>query len=80
MKTTVNIVNSDDGPLRLVLEPWGRQYDLESGAAQRLDFSGPDAGMIEVVARSGEITIYGWTGSTVHDGVHPQGPPVPPTP
>jgi hypothetical protein len=80
MKTTVKIVNSNDGSLRVILEPWGREYDLGSGEEQRLDFDGPDGGLIEVQTRAGQITVYGWTGSAIDDGINPEGPRVPATP
>jgi hypothetical protein len=80
MKTTVNIVNTDRVLLRLILEPWGRDYDLEPGVGQWFEFDGPDAGLIEVRTRPGEMTVYGWVGSSVNDGIDPEGPRVPHTP
>ena len=80
MKTTVNIVNTDADPLRLILEPWGREYDLAPGLGQWFEFDGPDAGLIEVRTRPGEMTVYGWVGSSVNDGIYPEGPRVPHTP
>jgi hypothetical protein len=80
MKTTVNVVNKNDSPLRLVLEPWGREYELDPGAGQWFEFDGPDAGLIEVRTSPEAMTVYGWVGSSVNDGIESEGPRVPHTP
>jgi len=81
VKSAVRVANASGSPLRLRIEPWGREFDLAEGAAQVLDFAGPDGGMIEVEVRPGEITVFGWVGSTVDDHVSPNvGSAVPRTP
>src|SRR5258708_35728310 len=79
MKTILNVVNRNDSPLRLLLEPWGREYELEAGAGQRFEFDGPDAGLIEVRTSPEAMAVYGWLGLSVNDGIEPEGPRVPHT-
>lgn len=81
VKSAVRVANVSTAPLCLRLEPWGRTFDLAGGATQNLDFEGPDGGLIELEVRPGEVTVYGWVGSTVDDHVNPEtGSPVPQTP
>jgi hypothetical protein len=80
VKTSLNVVNTNGLRLRLIVEPWGREYDVGPGAGQRLDLDGPDAGLIELRTGSGELTVYGWVASTINDGIDHEGPRVPRTP
>jgi hypothetical protein len=76
----VDVINSNDGPLRLIVEPWAREYDLHPGSTTRLAFDGPEPAFIELASHSDRLAIYGWTGSTLDDGVNAVGPPVPRNP
>lgn len=76
----VDVVNSNDAPLRLIVEPWADEYTLPSRSTKHLAFDGPEPAHLEIESRSDALVIYGWTGSTLDDGIHPIGPPVPRTP
>jgi hypothetical protein len=80
VKSAIRVANVNSEPLRLRVEPWGREFDLLGGASQEIDFEGPDGGMIEVEVQPGEVVVYGWVGSTVDDHVNQPGPAVPQTP
>ena len=59
------IQNPGEGPLDIILEPWGRQLTLSPLAEGEVVATGPDGGCLEIVERLGRVTIYGWPGSTV---------------
>ena len=66
--------------MKVIVEPWAREYDIPAGTSAQFDFDGPEPAHIEVESRSDALVIYGWSGSTLDDGAHPIGMPVPPTP
>jgi hypothetical protein len=76
----VDVINANDAPIRLIVEPWAREYDLRPGSTTRFAFDGPEPALLELASRSEGLVIYGWTGSTLDDGVDPMGPSVPGTP
>ena len=80
MKIAIRVANTSSGPSRLILEPYGREYELALGQDQRFDFEGPDEALVDVELRDGGIVVYGWVGSTVDDGAISPGPPVPAIP
>jgi hypothetical protein len=76
----VDVINGNDAPMRLIIEPWAREYDVRPGSTSRFVFVGPAPAHLELESRSDRLAIYGWTGSTLDDGINPVGPPVPATP
>ena len=71
VEAAVRIANASDTSLRVLLEPWGREFSLAAGAAQVFEFIGPDRATIEVEVRPGEVKVFGWVGSTVDDQLDP---------
>lgn len=51
--------------MTLLLEPWGEQRDVGSGATLRIEAQGPDHDTLEVEYGANSVTVYGWSGSTV---------------
>jgi hypothetical protein len=66
--------------MKVIVEPWANEYDVPAGASSHFDFDGPEPGYIAVETRSDALVLYGWSGSTLDDGIHPIGLPVPPMP
>ena len=76
----VDVINSNKISLKVIVEPWAREYDVPAGTIAHFDFDGPEPAHIDVEARSDALVIYGWVDSTMNDRIHPIGLPVPPTP
>ena len=64
-ETRLRIANTQDDAIRLVLEPWGRQYVVRPTDEFVLVFLGSGSAEPEVVVGNREIEVWGWTGTTV---------------
>jgi hypothetical protein len=76
----VDVINSNEVSMKVIVEPWAREYDVPAGTTAQFDFDGPEPIHIEVEASPDTLVIYSWVGSILVDGIHPIGLPVPPTP
>jgi len=78
--TEITISNGTTMPLHLIMEPWAREQDVAEGGSTKVGLTGPNRADIEIQVTPAGMTLYGWTGSVLDDGINPPGPPVPPTP
>jgi hypothetical protein len=76
----VEVINSNEASMKVIVEPWANEYDVPSGTTAQFDFDGPEPAYVAVELRSDAFVLYGWSGATLDDGIHPIGPPVPPMP
>jgi hypothetical protein len=58
------IINSREGRITLVLEPWGEIYPMEPGARFRLLLQSPLQGTVEIDEGVESITVYAWEACT----------------
>lgn len=65
IKISLRITNSTSKILTLRLEPWGDQHTMVAGATITVEAQGPSGDTLEVEYGEDDITLYGWTGSTV---------------
>lgn len=80
----LRIDNDQDLPLTVVVEPWGRHYDVQPGHFLRLAFSGP-GGEVTLQPQGNRLVVFGWTGANLRVDVgsgwdEPFDNPVPPVP
>lgn len=61
----VPIRNRRKSAVKLRLEPWGEQFDIEPGSAVQVVGRGPEGDSIEVVWDAAGVTVFGWPGSVV---------------
>jgi hypothetical protein len=64
-ETRLRVANTQGKPIRLVLEPWGREYVVRPTDEYILVFLGPGKSEPEVLVGQDEIEVWGWTGTTV---------------
>lgn len=67
----LRVTNEHDHPITLVVEPWAEEHLLEPNRSLEVVGSGPP-GVFEVSTCKDNVTVYGWSGSTVsvlRDGV-----------
>lgn len=50
--------------IRLIVEPWGEIIVMTPLAKYCIVAQGPSSGCLEVEIGTGELTVYGWCGST----------------
>jgi len=58
--------------MRLVIEPWGEVIVMTPSLLYVIAVRGPYSGSLEVEIAAGELTVYGWAGSTavvLRDGI-----------
>lgn len=61
----VRVTNDRTVALRLIIEPWAREYQFQPGMSYEVDFSGPESPhAVEVQDRDGALVLWGWGGST----------------
>lgn len=63
----IRVVNTDESPVTLVVEPWARELELPNQGTAMIHFEGPDPIQIEVQTEAERLTVYGWVGSTISD-------------
>jgi hypothetical protein len=83
----VRVTNDRTTGLRLIVEPWAREYPFEPGTSYEVEFSGPESPhALDVADRDGALVLWGWTGSTYRirdaagvevDASDPDNPPPP---
>ncbi len=64
-KMTLRLTNSNNTGLKVHLEPWGEECEMESGATIEIAAQGPSGDTLEVEYGENVITVYGWSGSTI---------------
>lgn len=65
-RTTLEVFNQDDVPLLMFLEPWAEFFLIPPGTAVDIIAFAPADGELEIDDTENRLTIWGWTGSTVH--------------
>lgn len=60
-----SITNDSSRVLAVRLEPWAEELELAPDSKFEVEAVGPEDGFLELVWGDDEVTIYGWTGSTV---------------
>ena len=59
----IEVRNKDEAPLRLMLEPWGRELVVPAAGIASLEFEGPAKANIEIHVGPNTLILYGWAGS-----------------
>lgn len=65
-RETLEVANADAAPLVLFLEPWAEPFVIPPHSAIEVVAYAPSEGRLEVDNRDNQVTIWGWTGSSVH--------------
>lgn len=73
----VGVSNPRAQPLRVIVEPWGRNYEVPAGGRRQFLLRGPGAAEIEFEITADAVLVYAWVGSTLDDNENPEGMPVP---
>lgn len=61
----LRVTNSSSETKTLNLEPWGEQYRLGPNESIDLRADGPAGGRLEMETLDRDVTVWGWSGSTV---------------
>ena len=61
----LDLANSSQRALTVRLEPWGEEFAIPQGGRFAVEAVGPEGGFLELQWGDDEVTIYGWSGSTV---------------
>lgn len=67
---SVRIANRQSTSLRVTVEPWAREYNVDSESTATFKFEGPQPADVEIHAGDGVLTIFAWPGAMLDDGVH----------
>jgi hypothetical protein len=59
----MRIQSREKEPLMLHLEPWGDEVQMRAGSWYDIVAKGPTDGCIQIEVESGNIFLYGWSGS-----------------
>ena len=59
--SSIMIINSEEVPLRVVLEPWADERVVAPHETVAISVDGPP-GRLEIEHKSGELIVYGWEG------------------
>jgi hypothetical protein len=60
----VTVMNGNESPMTLVIEPWADELDVPGQASAKIRFEGPEPVLMEIRSESDRLTVYGWFGST----------------
>lgn len=65
-RQTLEVLNEDAAPLVIVLEPWAEPFVIPPHSSVDVVAFAPGVGSLEVEQHDNRLTVWGWTGSTVH--------------
>ena len=65
-RQTLDVSNEDAAPLVILLEPWAEPFVMPPQSSVDLVAFAPAEGRLEAEVDDNHVTVWGWTGSTVH--------------
>ena len=65
-RETLEVLNDDAAPLVLFLEPWAEPFIIPPHSSVEIVAFASGNGHLQVDEHDKQLTVWGWTGSTVH--------------
>ncbi|MBE2166659.1 hypothetical protein IIQ43_19265 [Acinetobacter oleivorans] len=66
LKQKIIYKNSSNNKIKLVLEPWGEEYSVESNSEVEIIIEGDlEKGYLIIESDNDSLIIYGWQGSLI---------------
>ena len=61
-RTSMNLINGSKKTMKLILEPWAREYKIRPDETVQILARGKNESLIEVEYNDdGNLTVYGWS-------------------
>ena len=57
------LANTSGNSIKLILEPWAEEYEIENGMKIEIHASDPNDSSIEIEYEKENIIVYGWADS-----------------
>ena len=65
-RSTVDVINSSEKSIVLHLEPWGEQFEMQSGERYTILGESPAAGYFEIEHSNDGILVWLWVGAVAY--------------
>ena len=59
----IEVMNKEEVPLRLIVEPWGEEFLVPAAGIASLKFEGPAKANVDIELGPNTLILYGWAGS-----------------
>ncbi len=62
-RVRIQVTNDDTEAIKVWIEPWAEEIQLQGGAELEIQFDGPDQEIVNVCHIKGGIVVHGFRGS-----------------